>query len=148
MTAEPISLPADRLALVARQASSSAKNVASVMCFFLALCIISAIAGVACKSGSTTERAMDAGGMMVGLTFWFVLIGGIAQHFLKTAKRSAEVARLAAGNVGHQFFLAGKQVRVHDMAGGKLPDLSFKLSAKNAAALLAVPRATVLPPRA
>ena len=145
----PIALPADRLALVARQAASNAKTVASVMSFFLALFIIAAIGMVAGNSGgSTTERTMDGGALIVGLVFWLVVIGGVTSHFLKTAKRSAEIARLAAANVGHQFFLAGKQVLVSDMAGGNLPGLSFRLSGKHCAALLEVPRATVVPPRA
>ncbi len=148
-TPEPIALPADRLALVARQAASTAKTVASVMSFFLALFIIAAIAMIAGKTGgSTTERTMDGGSMIVGLVIWLVLIGGITSHFLKTAKRSSEVARLSGANVGHQFFLAGKQVLVRDMAGGKLPDLTFNVSSKHRAALLEVPRATVVPPRA
>jgi len=147
-TPDAIPIPGDRLAPIARQQSSSAKTVASIVCFFLALFTIAGIAMVAGNnSGSTTARTMEGGQTIAGVVVWFIVLGAVASHFLKAAKRSAEVARLAAGNVGHLFFLNGRQITVADLTGTNLPHLTFKLSRKRRAMLVEMPRATVVPPR-
>lgn len=141
---DTVPIPADRLFPIATEAASGAKTVASVVCFFVALVTIMAIGMIVDGSGSTTEKTMDGGSMIAGIAIWFVVLGAIASRFLKTSKRATEVASLAKANVGHQFFLEGKQVITADPTGTPQHALAFKLSERLRRKLIDVPRATVV----
>ena len=143
---EPIGIPPERVIPIASEAASNAKTVGSVMCFFLGLFVIAAIGIVADRSsGSTTGRTMDGGSLVVGLGFWFVVIGTIASRYLGNAKRATAAVRAAGSkNETYSFTLAGNLVVVANSAGVPLPDRSFKVSRQLRTMLVAVPRATVV----
>jgi hypothetical protein len=142
--ADSVLIPADRLAPIAREAASGAKTVASVICFFIGMFTIAAIGVLVDTSGSATQTTMDGGSMIVGMGIWFVVLGSIASKFFCAARRAAEAAKLAAADVGHQFFLSGKLIVVADATGVVQPQMSFKLSEKLRRMLMAVPQATVI----
>jgi hypothetical protein len=143
---ESIGIPSERVVPIATEAASNAKTVGSVMCFFLGLFAIAGIGVLADRSGgSTTGRTMDGGSLVVGLGFWFIVIGAIASRYLGNAKRASAAVRAATSKTEtYTFTLAGNLVVVANSAGVPLPDRSFKVSRKLRTMLVAVPRATVV----
>jgi len=125
---ESIGIPSERVIPIATEAASGAKTVGSVMCFFLGLFVIAGIGIVADRSGgSTTGRTMDGGSLVVGLGFWFIVIGAIANRYLGNAKRASAAVRAATSKTEtYTFPLAGNLVVPANSPGVPFPDPPFK----------------------
>jgi hypothetical protein len=148
MDTNAIQIPAERLAPVAKEEAGGAKTVAAVVCCFLVLFIVAGIAMVAGEkpaNASTSENTQEGASAIIGLAFWWIALGAVAQHYLKKGKRATEVALRAQENLGHQFFLDGKRILVNDAVGVPQPHLTFKVSGVRRKMLLEMPRATVVP---
>lgn len=144
-----IQIPADRLAPIARRTASNAKAVAAVTLFVWVLFLIAGVALVMGKgAGSTSEHTQDGGGAAFGLAIWLIVIGAIAQAFLKRGKRATDVARITSlPQSSYTFAIEGKKIVTTDGAGVLQDQLTFKVSGSSRAELLAVPRAQAMPPR-
>lgn len=146
-TSNAVQIPAERLVPVAKEEASGAKTVAAIVCCVLVLFIVAGIAMVAGEAPagtSTSEKTQEGASAIVGLVFWWVALGAVAQHFLKKGKRATEVALRAQENLGHTFFLEGNRLVVNDSVGVPQPHLTFKVSGARRKVLLEMPRATVV----
>jgi len=139
-----VEIPAPRLAPIARRTASSAKTVAGVVMAFWAIFLIAGIAmALGGKGESTTEQTMDGGNVVLGIGAWLIGLGLVANAFVKRGRRAADVAALAETGTGHTFTLADRKIFTSDANGAK-DELTFPVSAKSAAELVAVPSARVV----
>jgi hypothetical protein len=141
MFGETIPIPAPRVEPVALEAASRGKTVAAVL-FFVAAVFVFAAVGMVLDGTSNGGRGESS--MVAGVLFWLVMIALVAMRFVKNAARATAAARRAKVDPSSRWFLVGNTIVGGDSTGAPRPDLTFKISNKLRAMLLAVPRATVV----
>lgn len=140
MFGDSISIPAVRIGPVATEAASSAKTVAAIWFFVIALVVVGS-AGMA-ANGTGDER--DPVQLVVGMLFWGMIVASIAMRYVKAARRATAAIARAQADPSSQWFLSGKMIVGVDASGAPNPGVTFKISRKLRAMLLAVPQATVV----
>jgi hypothetical protein len=143
MIGESIPIPAPRIEPVALETASSAKTVAGVLFFFVAVFVFAAV-GMLIDGNSSSSGKHDGSSMVAGVLFWLVVIGMVAMRFVKTARCASAAAQRAKADPASQWFLSGKLIVGWDSAGTPRPELTFKISNKLRTMLLSVPRATIV----
>lgn len=137
MFGDSIAVPAARVTPVATEAASNAKSIAGVI-FFLA--VVTAMIGLGIMS-DPKAKAED------GVIPMFVMggiIASIGMRYVRGARRASAALARAKADPSSQWFLTGKLIVGTDSAGVPSPELTFKISGKLRAMLLAVPTATVV----
>lgn len=147
-TVESITVPAERIPPVAREASEASKTVAAVL-FFAVGVLVLAMFGVAERDDekaddAAVESAAERSGRKVGRAIAPLLFIGIPAIFAVRAARNASRATRArtqgASDRNMTWRLSGRLLVAADATGSPRPDMTFKVTRRLRTMLLALPR--------
>lgn len=144
---ESITVPAERIPPIAREASEASKTVAAVL-FFAVGVLVLAMFGVAErddeKADAAVESAAERSGRKVGRAIAPLLFIGIPAIFAVRAARNASRATRArtqgASDRNMTWRLSGRLLVAADATGSPRPDMTFKVTRRLRTMLLALPR--------
>ena len=123
------------VAHVARETAENAKTGGAILSVFLGLLAVAMLFG--------TTSTSDGGTLIAGYALWAAILGVPVSRYFGTARRAGRAIAAIDASSPHEFFLSDRMIVAVDPGGALCPDMSFKISKKLRATLLAVPRASI-----